>query len=87
MDQYALSFGYVFPKLDADSRNGDELPMIARIVSRGSPDLARSDISSFDLFGTPNVNKDPFVVIKSIQNSLTNKWKHTNLGITPKYLS
>lgn len=86
LEQYALSMGFVFPKRGVLFSNGNELPMMVRIVSRGSADMARSDISSFDLFGTPNVNKDPFKVIASLQKSLDEKWKNVKLDYQPKNL-
>lgn len=84
LEQYALSMGFVFPKRGTKyTDNGNELPMMVRIVSRGSADMARSDISSFDLFGTPNVNKDPFKVIESLRKSLK-KWKTVKLNLHPR---
>lgn len=75
MEQYSLSMGFVFPKMHTDYTKGDELPMMVRIVSRGAADSARSDISSFDLFGTANVNKDPFKVIRKIRELVEVKQK------------
>ena len=70
MELYALSMGFVFPKINTDTRYGDELPMLFRIVSRGSADSSRSDIGSFGFFGTVNVNIDPFKLIQTIRRSV-----------------
>ena len=70
LEQYALSMGFVFPKLNTNFDYGDELPMMVRILSRGAADSTRSDVSSFDLFGTANVNKDPFKVMRQIKKAV-----------------
>ena len=67
LQQYAISMGFVFPKLNADLNSGGELPMMMRLLSRGPADNSRSDISSFDLFGTANVNKDPFKLAQKLK--------------------
>ena len=85
LGQFALSSGCVFPKMGADMNNGAELPMMCRLLSRGAADLPRSDVSSFDLFGTANVNKDPFDVIKTLQTSLE-KLKKETLTYKAKHL-
>jgi len=71
MHQYAISFGMVFPRINSNpDADGYELPMMCRMVSRGPADNPRSDISSFDLFGLPNVNKDPFKLMAVIKEEL-----------------
>ena len=75
LNEYALSSGYVFPKLN--SMPDEELPMMLRIISRGPADNMRSDISSFDLFGTANVNSDPFNVMQKIYPYIEKKMKET----------
>lgn len=75
MGLYALSMGFVFPKINSSPNSSNELPMIFRIVSRGSADSARSDIGSFGFFGTVNVNRDPFKLIKQIKKSVFAKQK------------
>lgn len=87
LGQFALSSGCVFPKLGADLDTGEELPMICRLLSRGAADLPRSDVSSFDLFGTANVNKDPFNLIKKIESSLAKIKVKYELTVKPKWLS
>eukprot|EP00794_Sanderia_malayensis_P006123 gene6123-6827_t len=68
---YAYSSGFVFPKWDHDStENGNELPALFSIVYRGSLAGSRSDISSFDLFGTANVNVSPYKVVDAIRSSV-----------------
>ena len=85
MGQFAISAGCVFPKLNANTNNGAELPMICRLLSRGAADLPRSDVSSFDLFGTANVNKDPFDVIKKVKIALE-RLKTSKFTYQPKYM-
>jgi len=85
MGQFAISAGCVFPKLDVSTDNGAELPAICRLLSRGAADLPRSDVSSFDLFGTANVNKDPFVVIKKVKTALE-RLKTSKFTYQPKYM-
>ena len=75
LKEYSLSMGYVFPKLDKQLDDGEKLPMMLRIISRGPVDNPRSDVTSFDLFGTPNVNKDPFKVVNSIRKSVEERSK------------
>jgi len=82
---FALSSGCVFPKLGSNPENGAELPMLCRLLSRGAADLPRSDVSSFDLFGTSNVNKDPFELITKIKKSLKKLVKE-ELKYKPKHL-
>lgn len=86
LGQYALSSGCVFPRIGAKpTENGAELPMICRLLSRGAADLPRSDVSSFDLFGTANVNKDPFDVIQKLKVSLK-KLEQEPLTYKPEHL-
>ena len=47
--------------------------MIFRVVSRGSADSSRSDIGSFGFYGTVNVNRDPFKLIKQMRTSISKK--------------
>ncbi|EDO48141.1 predicted protein [Nematostella vectensis] len=68
MGLYAYSAGMVFPKLVAP-QSGD-LPMIMRLVFRGAVTSTRADISSIELFGTPNVNVDPYKLINSIRKTM-----------------
>ena len=85
MGQFALSAGCVFPKLGVDVKDdGSEMPMMCRLLSRGAADLPRSDVSSFDLFGTANVNKDPFDVIKKLRASFE-KLNKESLTYKSKY--
>ncbi|XP_012556033.1 uncharacterized protein LOC105844215 [Hydra vulgaris] len=74
LNEYAISSGYVFPKLNSNSKL--ELPMMLRMVSRGPADNMRSDISSFDLFGTANVNSDPFKLMKKVHSYLVESMKN-----------
>lgn len=67
---YAYSSGFVFPKLDGNFKENNELPAVFSIVYRGSVGGKTSDISSFDLFGTPYVKMAPFKVISSIRSSV-----------------
>ncbi|XP_065066688.1 uncharacterized protein LOC135692480 [Rhopilema esculentum] len=68
---YAYSSGFVFPKMKTKPENEDkELPALFSIVYRGSLAGSRSDISSFDLFGTANVNSSPYKVIAAIRSSV-----------------
>ncbi|XP_031552276.1 uncharacterized protein LOC116289476 [Actinia tenebrosa] len=69
MGLYAMSAGMVFPKMIPKPENGD-LPMIMRVVYRGALTSSRADISSIELFGTPNVNVDPYSVVKSIRRTM-----------------
>jgi len=77
LQQYSLSMSYVFPKITSsvNDQSKQELPMMLRIITRGPADNTRSDVSSFDLFGTPNVNKDPFKVMEDLQKSLSRRTK------------
>ena len=75
----------MFPKLGSEPGNGVELPMLCRLLSRGAADLPRSDVSSFDLFGTGNVNKDPFELIAKIKKSFEKLTKE-KLTYKPKHL-
>jgi len=71
MKLYAYSSGFVFPKLSKDSDSDEpEIPALFSIVYRGSLAGSRSDISSFDLFGTANVNVSPYKVIQAIRSSI-----------------
>eukprot|EP00112_Aurelia_sp_Birch-Aquarium-sp1_P024870 Seg803.6 transcript_id=Seg803.6/GoldUCD/mRNA.D3Y31 product="hypothetical protein" protein_id=Seg803.6/GoldUCD/D3Y31 len=75
---YAYSSGFVFPKLNIEAGNEDkELPAVFSIVYRGSLAGSRSDISSFDLFGTANVNVSPYKVIQSIKGSINERKDET----------
>ncbi|KXJ15889.1 uncharacterized protein LOC110236748 [Exaiptasia diaphana] len=69
MNLFATSMGMVFPKMVVNPSNSD-LPMMIQLVYRGSQASPRSDISSFDIFGTHNVNVDPYIVIKSIRKTM-----------------
>ncbi|XP_068713764.1 uncharacterized protein [Montipora foliosa] len=72
MELYALSSGMVFPKL-VPSPDGSDLPAIIRIVYRGAAESNRADIDSFQLFGTVNVNVDPYMIIRSIRKSVASR--------------
>lgn len=72
MKLFAYSSGFVFPKLGANSAEA-ELPALFSVVYRGSLAGSRSDISSFDLFGTANVNVSPYKVIKAVQSSISKR--------------
>lgn len=69
MELYALSTGMVLPKL-IPSPDGGDLPAIIRIVYRGAAESTRADIDSFQLFGTVNVNVDPYMTIRHIRKSV-----------------
>ena len=69
MQLYALSMSIAFPKINSVG-DGRELPMIFRVVSRGSADSSRSDIGSFGFYGTVNVNRDPFKLISQMRTSI-----------------
>ncbi|XP_071815698.1 uncharacterized protein [Apostichopus japonicus] len=71
MKLYAWSMVIFFPTLDSfGSWDEGSIPVVARLISRGPPDIQRSDISSLELFAASNVNTDPFKVIPSIKKSL-----------------
>lgn len=69
MELYALSAGMVFPKFNP-SPDGSDLPTIIRLVYRGAAEGTRADIDSLQLFGTTNVNVDPYVIISHIKKSV-----------------
>lgn len=69
MELYAISAGMVFPKL-IPSADGSDLPAIIRIVYRGAAESMRADIDSLQLFGTVNVNVDPYMIIRHIRRSV-----------------
>ncbi|KAJ7354869.1 hypothetical protein OS493_029424 [Desmophyllum pertusum] len=69
MELYAISSGMVFPKL-IPSDDGSDLPAIIRLVYRGPAEARRADIDSLMLFGTVNVNVDPYTVINYIKKSI-----------------
>ena len=75
LNEPSITMGWVFPKLHARAQYGDELPMIFRIVSRGNPMTLQSDISSFDLYGTANINKDPYEMIRILRTSVERREK------------
>ncbi|KAL9959805.1 hypothetical protein ACROYT_G033161 [Oculina patagonica] len=68
MELYAISAGMVFPKL-IPSADGSDLPAIIRLLYRGPAEAMRADIDSLMLFGTVNVNVDPYMVINNIKKS------------------
>ena len=68
---YALSMSMSFPKIGTDYEHGDELPMLFRVVSRGSADSVRSDIGAFGFYGTVNVNRDPYKLIQQVKDSVS----------------
>lgn len=72
MELYAMSAGMVFPKLGPFADESD-LPTIIRLVYRGPAEARRADIDSLMLFGTVNVNVDPYVVIRSIKQSIAKR--------------
>lgn len=72
MELYAMSAGMVFPKLGPLADESD-LPTIIRLVYRGPAEARRADIDSLMLFGTVNVNVDPYVVIRSIKQSISKR--------------
>lgn len=72
MELYAMSAGMVFPKLGPLTDQSD-LPAIIRLVYRGPAEARRADIDSLMLFGTVNVNVDPYTVIKSIKQSIAKR--------------
>jgi hypothetical protein len=49
-----------------------ELPLWVRIIDRGDPLSPRSDISAMELFGSPNVNSDPFVLATRLKKQQIN---------------
>lgn len=55
------------PTMDKTSPS---LPAIVRLVDRGVPSAARSDISAMELFAMSNVNADPFDVIRRLRASI-----------------
>jgi len=72
MELYAISAGMVFPKL-IPSADGSDLPTIIRLVYRGPAEAMRADIDSLQLFGTVNVNIDPYLVISNIKKSVAKR--------------
>ncbi|XP_022081099.1 uncharacterized protein LOC110974072 [Acanthaster planci] len=65
---YAWSMAIFLPKLEPWSTpDYDDIPAIARIVTRGAPSSTRSDIGAMELFSINNVNLDPFVVVKTLK--------------------
>ena len=70
----SVCMGYNFPKSGAPA-GGRELPMLFRLVSRGDPASLQSDIGSYDLYGTPNINRDPYKVIRAIRESVKKRGK------------
>ncbi|XP_071507481.1 uncharacterized protein [Diadema antillarum] len=71
MQLYAWSLAVFLPKLEPYTTPGaEDIPAIARIISRGPLTSPRSDISSMELFAASNVNVDPFTVIEHIKKSV-----------------
>lgn len=69
MENLCFSSGIAFPSMTGEM-GSDSLPVFMRIVSRGAVAEIRSDISSLELFLSPNANTDPFKVIKYIKESV-----------------
>ncbi|XP_019627622.1 PREDICTED: uncharacterized protein LOC109472346 [Branchiostoma belcheri] len=67
----AFSMAMFLPRLEPFSApTSEDIPAVARIITRGPPDNPRNDISSMELFGASNVNVDPFAVIGHIKNTI-----------------
>lgn len=71
----SVSMGGVFPKMYADTRYGDEMPMLFQICTRGDPVSLQSDFVAANLFGTPSVNKDPYRIIAAVRTMVKQKSK------------
>jgi hypothetical protein len=64
----AFSAAVVFPELnDAGVSVPRWLPSIARIVDRGSPLDARSDVGAQEFYGSNNVGADPFSIMSELR--------------------
>nr|XP_054751796.1 uncharacterized protein LOC129257491 [Lytechinus pictus] len=71
---YAWSLAVFLPKLEPyGTPKPEEIPAVARIISRGPPNNPRNDISSMELFAASNVNIDPFTIIEHIKTSVSLK--------------
>ncbi|XP_038068819.1 uncharacterized protein LOC119738146 [Patiria miniata] len=68
---YAWSMAMFLPKLEPYSTpDYDDIPAIARIVTRGPPSSSRSDVGAMELFSINNVNVDPFAVVQTLKDSV-----------------
>ncbi|WAR25349.1 hypothetical protein MAR_011053 [Mya arenaria] len=63
-----FSSGAAFPSMTGDT-SSQSLPAYVRIITRGIVSDNRADISSLELFTTPNANTDPFHVISVMKES------------------
>ncbi|KAK3103632.1 hypothetical protein FSP39_020641, partial [Pinctada imbricata] len=72
MEKLCYSSGIAFPSLDDNDVRG-RLPAYARIITRGAVADIRSDISSLELFTSPNANTDPYKVIHYIKQSINKR--------------
>eukprot|EP00057_Strongylocentrotus_purpuratus_P034152 XP_794125.3 PREDICTED: uncharacterized protein LOC589390 [Strongylocentrotus purpuratus] len=71
---YAWSLAIFLPKLEPYGiPKAEDIPAVARIISRGPPTNPRNDISAMELFAASNVNIDPFSVIEHIKMSVSMK--------------
>ncbi|XP_052779894.1 uncharacterized protein LOC128217076 isoform X1 [Mya arenaria] len=64
-----FSSGAAFPSMTGDT-SSQSLPAYVRIITRGIVSDNRADISSLELFTTPNANTDPFHVISVMKESV-----------------
>ena len=83
------SLAMVFPKMGKPQ--SPHMPAFMRIVDRGSPAAARSDISAMELFAASNVGSDPFAVAETMRASVRRQLllhKHVQQqGLPPRVLS
>eukprot|EP00058_Branchiostoma_floridae_P014213 XP_002599701.1 hypothetical protein BRAFLDRAFT_70379 [Branchiostoma floridae] len=72
----AFSMAMFLPRLEPFSApTSEDIPAVARIITRGPPDNPRNDISAMELFAASNVNVDPFTVIQHIKNTISRNKK------------
>lgn len=58
----AFNAGIAAPPLRPDGTDWADYPLVARIGTRGAPLSTRSDIGAMELYGTPCITVDPFLV-------------------------
>ena len=70
MNEPSVSMGWQYPKRHSNPENGQELPMLFRLVGRGDASSLTDNIGAADLFGTSRVDKDPYHLIEILRKSV-----------------
>lgn len=68
----AFSMGICLPPLSTAGRVKDPLrmPVIVKVVDRGNPDDVRSDMSANEIYGSPIISTDPFILARQLAHGI-----------------